>query len=727
MKNIWLLFKGDLQRLFQNTITRVIMFGLIVIPSLFAWFNIVACWDVFDNTGNLKVAVANADAGYKSDLLPIEVNVGEQVLSELRANNQLRWVVTTEDDAIDGTRSGKYYAAVIIPETFSRDMMTFYSSDSNHATITYYSNEKKNAISPKVTDQGADKVSAEVNKVFVETLSEIGLGISSSLLQYADDTDLNGTIAQMATKISNVGDLMDNTADALDTYVSVLDVAQALVQDSGDLILQVSDAANEVISTAGDVKNTGESMIDALDSAADSITQALDISAESFDAVVASIDDLFELADTQSQQAVGNIESVIGAIDNQVQDYQALVSSLEEIKTNAPEENQDMVQSMIDSVNASIEALIQLRDALYDSANAIKSGNAQSQADREEVRALAVQAKDAIDSLRTDYDENIKPNMVYLSELINDTYGLLGEVQGSLSYAKSSLIGTSDSVASQIQMVKDDLTTASSKLKESSDELKSLGASITAGLASGAIESVRDAIGTDPSVLATALSAPVNLERHEVFPIENFGSSMTPLYTTLALWIGVLIMMVTLKVIPSRRIVETLHNPRGYQLFIGRFGAIALMSLMQSTLMCLGNIFFLHVQVANPLLCLICFWVSGLVFASIVYTLVATFANLGKAISVFLLIIQVSGGGGSYPLQLLPGFVQAISPYLPVTHAVNCMRAAMFGVCNGDFWTEIGMLLSFLIPCFIIGFILRGPLSGLIERFVEKVESTKLM
>ena len=159
MRNIWRIFKTDMKHLFNNSITVIIVIGLVFLPSIFTWYNVIACWDAFGNTGNLTVAVANTDEGYESDLVPLEINVGDKVVSALRANDQLNWTFTTEEDAIDGAQSGRYYAAVVIPQSFSRDMMTFYSDEVEHAYIIYYANEKKNAIAPKVTDQGADQVS----------------------------------------------------------------------------------------------------------------------------------------------------------------------------------------------------------------------------------------------------------------------------------------------------------------------------------------------------------------------------------------------------------------------------------------------------------------------------------------------------------------------------------------------------------------------------------------
>ena len=168
MKNIWILFREDVKRLGTNVVTGIIVLGLVLLPSLFSWYNVIACWDVFGNTGNLSVAVANTDEGYKSDLVPLEINVGEQVVSELRANDQLNWQFVSEEEAVNGVRSGAYYAAVVIPQSFSKDMLTFYSDDVEHAKIVYYTNEKKSAIAPKVTDQGADQVSYQVNEVFTE-------------------------------------------------------------------------------------------------------------------------------------------------------------------------------------------------------------------------------------------------------------------------------------------------------------------------------------------------------------------------------------------------------------------------------------------------------------------------------------------------------------------------------------------------------------------------------
>lgn len=727
MRNIWRLFTGDLKRLGHNVITVIIVLGLVAIPSLFSWYNLIACWNVFDNTGNLKVAVANSDEGYKSDLVPLEINVGEQVVSALRANDQLKWTITDEEDAIDGARSGRYYAAVVIPSSFSRDMMTFYSDDVEHAKITYYTNEKKNAIAPKVTDQGADGVSAQVNTVFAETLSEVALGIATTLADYAENSDMGGRIGELAVHIDNVGSTMDKASSVLTMYSSVLGSAQSLVDDSAALLGQVKNEADGVKDSVSDIKAAAGDVGDAIGTSASALSTAIEQSAASYGAVVDSVDAAFDSASSLASSSASQLTSAASRVDGQIGDYRNIIEHLESLKPLLPSAAQSAVDTMTARLNASIALQEQLRDSLNSAAADIEAGRTNTQAKRDEIKGLAQQAKDALSGAKADYDTQLKPDMEALSDTVGEASATFSSTAATLDATASDLSGAAGSVSSGIGDAKQKLDAAASDLSSSAQRMHDAGARIAEAAASGDVEALRAAIGSDSSALAKAVSAPVKLDRHAVYPVDNFGSAMTPLYTTLALWIGALLVMVTLKVTPSKRILDQMGHVPAWQQFIGRFGVVALISLMQSTCVSVGNMVFLGVQTANPFLYLLCYWVSGLVFAFIIYTLVVSFANFGKAISVFLLIIQVSGGGGSYPLQSLPTFVQELSPYLPVTHAVNAMRAAMFGVYNGDFWTEIGILLLFTVPFIVLGLVLRTPLIKVVSKFVEMVESSKVM
>ncbi|MFR5703778.1 MAG: YhgE/Pip domain-containing protein [Eubacterium ramulus] len=136
MKNVWKIFQRDMMRVRNNVIALVVIIGISVVPCLYAWFNIAASWDPYSNTGNLKVAVASVDEGYEGSLIPIEINIGDKVLSALRENTQMEWVFTTEEKATSGVKSGKYYAAIVIPKDFSNKMMSVFSEKVEKPEIT---------------------------------------------------------------------------------------------------------------------------------------------------------------------------------------------------------------------------------------------------------------------------------------------------------------------------------------------------------------------------------------------------------------------------------------------------------------------------------------------------------------------------------------------------------------------------------------------------------------
>ena len=689
MSNVVALFKNDCKRLISNVVTLIIVLGLVALPSIFSWYNIIACWDVFGNTGNLTVAVANSDEGYKSDLVPMRVNIGDQITSALRANDQLDWVFTDEEDAIDGARSGRYYAAVVIPASFSADMMSFYSDDMEHASITYYSNQKKSAIAPKVTDQGADQVSVQVNKVFAETISEIALGISSTLFDYADQADAGGRIGDLAQHVTQLGTQVGDAADTLGSYANALQSSQQMVDSATGLIVRAGEAARGVEDATAGAKDATGKAIAQMDASAATLGDAL----------------------AKESASIGELPQ---AVDTAFNDSAAAASTAEQLLRD---------QAAVASAAGDADRA----QALTDAADAVRDSGASAAEKQAETSQLVAEAKADLDSARAEYDQNLKPTLDRMSDLATRATGSIASVADTSGAAQGELTGAAGSLSQQLATSRQKVEAAAGELRAASDELARVGTGITKALASDDVATLRTIIGSDPAALATAIAAPVKLERHAVYPVENFGSAMSPLYTTLALWIGALLLMVTLRVVPSARAIADLKDPTPRQLFLGRFCTIGMLSLMQSTTLSLGNLLFLGVQAENPLLYVLCFWVSGLVFAFVIYTMVALFANLGKALGVILLIVQVGGGGGSFPLKLLPEFFQNMSPYLPISHAVNAMRAAMFGIYQGDFWIELGTLLLFVIPFALLGLVLQKPLGRIVPRFVERVEESKLM
>lgn len=725
MKTILRIFKHDIKQIFSNVVTVIIVLGLVLLPSIFSWYNVLACWDVFNNTDNLKVAVANSDEGYQSDLVPLKINLGDQVQNALLEDKEMEWVFTSEEDTIEGARSGEYYAAVVIPQSFSKDMMTFYSPEVEHASILYYTNEKKNVVAPKLTERGADDVANKINTIFVEKVSEVGLNVASSLVDYTDNKQFVNQITQLSDNIATLSGRMAQASEVVSGYSSLLSASESLIASSADLLGETSDSAQQVLDTTNNAKQSINSLTDAMALSTDALHSALEKSTDSFEGVSESIDTAFTSSGTAATTTASSLDTQAEAVRNQAVSMRAMADSLE--RCSVPPEFEGTLDAFVSQVRASADTQDQLAQSLTAAADSIRTQNDEAQAHHAEVKDLAEQAKGSIEDLSQDYNNTIKPELEKLQTQVEKSSTLLFDNASQLSSVTEDINGASGSLIDTLAVAQNNLDSSAQSLKESSEYLAQLSSNIKTAVTSEDWQGLKQIFQTDPHELAQSLASPVQIERTALYPASNFGSQMAPLYTMLGLWIGSLLLLVAVKVKVSSRTLAEVGYPKLHQVFWGRFLIFACLSFVQSSILALGNLLFLQVQATEPLLFLVCYWVSGLVFTFIIYTLVVSFANLGKALAVFLLIIQVSAGGGSYPLPMLPDFVQALSPFLPLTHAINALRAAMMGLYQMDFWVEIGLLLVFVVPFMLLGLLLRKPLMNLLNWYVRKTEESKLI
>lgn len=725
MKDILQLTLRDVRHATQNVMACIVLFGLVVIPSLFTWFNVIASWDPFANTKDLKIAVASTDAGYESDLVPIRINVGEQVLSQLRGNDQLDWIITDEHDAIDGTKSGEYYAAIVLPETFSADMLTFYADGGDRTHIALYTNEKKNALAPKITAQGAEGVSAAISAEFTQTLGDVALGLISSMSEHLTDEDTQAALTRVEARLGSVGDQLRSGARTADTFTALieasgplLDSASALVGTAGDAFRDTSGALGSGVDAAGTLKST-------LQTAAQSLADALAATSDSYDAVGQRIDELYAGADSLSGSQVQAITTLAQRVQQQIDQYTTVRDTLEnQVRPQLPESAQADLDAVISRLDEAIARQQALQERLQKSASDIAAGNDAAQASHQEITAAIAEAKKAIADARSTYDNGLKTQLDALSSTLSQIGSDVSAIRSDLSGITSGLSGASDSVQSTLSRAQEATTQLSASLNAMADRFDAAQQAMAKAADTGDFSEL---IGADPGVLATSLAEPVRVDRTAVFPVAGFGAAMAPLYMILALWVGALLMTVTIRVDVNAQTLPDRPELTPTQKYLGRYGIFGLVGLAQSTLLTLGLILFVQVEPAHPFLLILAGWVISTVFTLIVYTAVVAFGNAGKALAVLLLVIQISGSGGAYPLQLLPAWFQGISPFLPATYAVNAVRSAIAGVYQGDFWLSLGALALFVIPALLLGLVLRRPLMTYNRKLVAALESTKVM
>lgn len=762
MKLIWGIFKRDMCHATRNVIAVIVSMGLVVVPALYAWFNIAASWDPYGNTKALKVAVANNDKGYKSDLVPVRINVGETIISTLRANDQLDWQFVNSDKAIDGVESGEYYAAIVIPKSFSADMMTLFSPDIKHAQLKYYLNEKINPIAPHITDQGATTVVNTIDKTFAKTIAQVGLDLASNILRYSQSPQMAEYMRNLDDNLTTVADTLTGASQQVTSYSQLLGSANDIVDSTGRLLSSATKAGRQARNALKQGKSGATSITSAGASVTSSVNTALNQVSDAFDQVAAKVNKAFDAFGTDSTTAANQLKELSEQISSGESLYDTYITSLKHMRASVEQlpDGDAAKQALLDAIDREIALLEaakgdtqKLAQELKDASTQVTQNAAAAEHSRKEILGRIASAKQSITDVRDDYTTNVKPKIDALastvSTLISQTDGMITQLNGTAD----DLDDVTSGVGSNVASIQSTLGAIAKKLDSSAATVKELITKLDAGDSdsvsdSGESDELRALTTANASTLSTLISAPVALHRVAVYPIANYGSAMAPFYTILSIWVGAIILCAMLKVTISDR--EKAHVlglgdalPRiagpsrpgnasrwGLRLdheYFGRYAIFALLALLQGTLVCLGDMYFLGVQANHALQFLAVGWIAALVFSNIVYTLTVSFGDIGKAVAVVLLVMQVAGSGGTFPIETLPKFFQLLYPFLPFPHAIDAMHAAMAGSYGNEYLLDMVYLALFLIPSLLLGLVLRKPVIRLNTWVSRNLESTKVM
>ncbi len=758
MKMIWGIFKRDMCHATRNVIAVIVSMGLVVVPALYAWFNIAASWDPYGNTKALKVAVANNDKGYKSDLIPVRVNVGETIISTLHANDQLDWQFVKSDKAIDGVKSGEYYAAIVIPKGFSADMMTLFSPDIKHAQLKYYLNEKINPIAPHITDQGATTVVNTIDKTFAKTIAQVGLDLASSILHYSQSPQMAEYMRNFNGNLTTMADSLSGASQQVTAYSQLLGSANDIVDSTGKLLASATKAGKQAQNALKQGKSGATSLTSAGANVTSSVNTALDQVSGAFDQVAAKVNKAFDAIDKDSDTAASQLTTLSEQVSSGESLYDTYITSLNHMRESVEQlpDSDSAKQALLEAIDREITLLEaakgdsqKLAQQLKDASTQVTQDTAAAERSRKEILNRITSAKQSISNVRDAYATNVKPKIDALASTVSTLISQTDSMITQLSGTTDSLNDVTSSVGTNIASIRSTLDGIATKLNSSATTLNTL---ITAMNSSdnGAENSneLKSLTTSNASTLSTLISAPVALHRVAVYPIANYGSAMAPFYTILSIWVGAIILCAMLKVTISDR--EKAHVlglgdtlPRiagpsgpgnasrwGLRLdheYFGRYAIFALLALLQGTLVCLGDMYFLGVQANHALQFLAVGWLAALVFSNIVYTLTVSFGDIGKAVAVVLLVMQVAGSGGTFPIETLPKFFQMLYPFLPFPHAIDAMHAAMAGSYGNEYLLDMVYLALFLIPSLLLGLVLRKPVIRLNNWVSRNLESTKVM
>lgn len=726
MKNIWKIFQRDMMRIRKNVIALVVIVGISVVPCLYAWFNIAASWDPYSNTGNLKVAVASVDEGYEGSLIPLEINIGDQVLSALRENTQMEWVFTTKDKATAGVKSGKYYAAIVIPKDFSNKMMSVFSENVEKPEITYYSNAKENAIAPKVTDKGASAVQRQVNQVFIETISDTTLTVLQAVSNMTEASGAETIVSNLNTNLNRISGDLSASAGLLQSFSDMTVSAQNLLNSTTEFMQSAQTQSQESKQTFQKSKDSFSDIDSALDASTDNVETALNATQSVYDEMNQTITKAFETQSQDTETVASTLDTLAAKVQKIIDSYQSVRDAVASI-SDSHSELASAVDAVVSRMDTSIKAQQELHDKLQNTAQSLRDTTTDIATAKKELQDLFATNGTQIADATNEYQSSMETSLNKLTDALDSSKTKISSLLSQLEKSTDGIYSLTDAADSDLTQIQSVLADSGKLLNDAADKISDTTAKLDEMEQSGDFSELESIISGDRSSISSFLAAPVSLKTHKVYEIANYGSSMAPFYSVLSIWIGGIVLVAMLKVNVSEKCTEGLENVKLYQVYFGRFITFLIVGLFQSTLIALGDLLYLGIQCEHPFLFLLACWFSSIVFVNIIYTLTVSLGDIGKAVSVILLVVQVAGTGGTFPIEVAPKFFQAVYPLLPFTHSMAALRETVGGMYGMNYWIDLGKLAIFLVISLIVGLVLRKPIIKLNDAFTEKLEETKLM
>ena len=713
MKTILKIFKNDLIGIKKSILTIVLAVGLCILPALYAWFNIFANWDPYANTGNINIAVVNLDRGY-TDADGNEMNMGQSVADKLKTQTSIGWVFPdSEKSAVDGVKSGTYYAAVVIDEDFSYNMFNALTDNFVNPSFTYYENEKKNAVAPKITDTAVSTLKTSINETYVKAISQ-------KLISAIDDSDTD--LAQDLTGtdfITALKTVDDNLAGYQNTIASIIKANNKL--KTSTKLKDVTDKSSKLISNAD--SSIGETL-SGMDSAGSAYYQVRDTLQAQIDSIASDIQALKNSAKLMNIRS--DAEDVSSDLTNIKNDADALKKKLDEID--------NYIKTLdISNTPAGSDALDKL-DKLKTEVDRISSITAES-IDSIDLSALT-KAEDAVSDKLTAVADSIETiDDTFTNQIIPDIDNILLNIKNALKNAQEllktlnetitsagtvfdSYRGTMDSMNTSLSDLSDMIGGIRDKIQTAIDEInKAADSEIT--------DMIISFLGGDSEALASFLSKPVAVEEHYYYSISNYGSSMAPFYSVLAIWVGMTILVSLMKV--HVKDADYLKDARPHQLFFGRYLIFFLLSQLQVLVIVLGDLFLLKIQCVHPF----AFWavaaLTGLTFSILIYSLTISFGDIGKALAVVIMVLQIAGSGGTYPIEALPNFFRQVYIFFPFPYAINAMRECIGGLYHANLLIYLTELCIFIVVALVIGLIIRKPFIRIMHFIEKRMEDTDMM
>ena len=722
MNNIKRIFKDDIRKVTHNLFALVVALGICILPALYAWFNIYSNWDPYGNTSNLDLAAVSLDKGYFDD--GEYINVGADVIDDLRTSDSIDWhFVDTPEEARAGVESGEYYAAIVINSDFTYKMYNVFTEKVDKPQIIFYENQKKNPIATKISDTVVEKIQTKIDNKFVKVITT---EVFKDINKISDDVEEEGGIDGFVDKLQNISDELTGYQNIISTVIA------------GNAVL--SAAINSAQSDTNNMADKAAKSADALSKTEDSLRTTQDTLEDynnQVNLVVATIQgSLNNISNRLSEQVVLNdmrgINGAIKATQTDVKiirtDIGALQEALQDFVDNqdvptADTQKAEQAIATLDEINKAVDKIDDLIGKMEfgDVGSTVIADTERKEAD---IKAKVDEAQFEILSTQIKINGTLVPQ---LRDTIDNLEIVIADATILMRQMSSTMTGMNkvfNSLTTAVNAGNTSLSKTNDAIAEINKRLIKVIDKVNKATENETVQVLLDTFNGDPDVYGEFFSEPVTIQSTAVFPVENYGSAVAPFYTVLSLWVGAIIFAAIVKVVPDKRQYFYMKET---ELFFGRYLLYFVLGQFQTLITVIGDIAVLGVQCVHPIMFYFACAFTSLTFTLLIYSLVVAFSDVGKAIAVVILVLQIAGSSGTYPIELLPDFFQSVYLFFPFPYAIDALRECVGGLYEMDYLIYLLKLSLFIVLALAIGIWIRKPFHNLKNYFEMRMENTKML
>ncbi len=699
MRNVKKILVRDIIALFKNPFALLIAGGLCILPALYAWFNIYSNWDPYGNTKQIQIAVASNDRGY-TRLDGSYVNAADSVIDALKENDSIHWTVTkTADPAVDGVRAGRYYAAVVFSEDFTECMYQGFLENLKRPTVAYYENEKKNAVATKITDTAVSTLENNINKQYISLVVSAFFDKQRTVAGQMETAEIAETIL---AKIKRADQTIENFSTVVRSLVKANDKLAAAFDSAGGDLSTIRGNLDSVAAGAENVPDT-QALADRLNAANSQAVQSVSDALSQLKQ--AQKTDIETQKNAYYQQLAAHLTNAKGSLDS-------LINSLESLNVSTVNISQGIVLTQLENQSQTLENLIGRVGGGFSSEDPAFLAETE--------RQLEQQVKSVQQALQT----SVSQSLALLGSGLQQAASEIAQVAGNIGADIDLLDLILDNGKTTVELTNQGFSSMAKELDFISGKLDRLTETIREIEQAQMVQSILHFMQGSADAYGTFFAQPVSMKTEIVYPVENYGSGVTPFYTTLALWVGGVVLVSLIKV--NAR-TDGLKDPKPHELFFGRYLLFLILALIQAAITVWGNFSLLHIQCLYPRRFLLAAFLTSATFSLLIYALTISFGDIGKAVVVVLMVIQIAGSSGTYPIEILPQFYQKLYIFFPFPYAINAMREAVAGTYEHDFTLYLLRLLLFAAAALVLGLFIRLPFRKF-SRFIERrMEDTGMM